>query len=135
MFEGVIARTKKSLDKIYIDKDDDFPESQETSKRFYTVMDTIETFFPEDFMKIHFNRRPLFYCLFAVVYDQLYGLSSNLKSTKANKFTNKAAKAIMFSIEEILEQRAPDDVFEAVSRRTTHAISRNRIISHLKKYI
>jgi hypothetical protein len=134
MIDGIVARTKTSLDNIYKKYEYEFISEKELKKRFQNIMDIIDDNFGYNIEK-YSSRRPLFYALFAVVYDQVYGINSRLEPLKPKIFESSNSKAIIDALVEIHEQRAPDDVLEAAARRTTHAISRKKIINHLKKNI
>ena len=134
MLDGIVAGTKSSLDNLYKKYEHEFLFEKEAKKRFQTTMDVIQDSFGNN-IEIYFNRRPLFYALYSVVYDKLYGIGSSLEQAKPISFVSNDALNIVNSIIEIHEQRAPDEVLEAAARRTTHLSSRLKIINHLKKHL
>ena len=131
MYKGVVARTKKSLDNMYKDHDSQFPNASIATRRFRHAMDVIDEGFGTAVADT-FSRRPLFYCLFAAVYDTLYGIGSPLDRSKPKKFSAKLANLMSEAGTAIIQRTAPESVLEAAARRTTHASSRNAIISHLR---
>jgi hypothetical protein len=127
---GITARSKSSLDNVYRNFDSKFPHAHIATSRFHHVMDTIDDYFGSD-VRNYFKRRPLFYCLFAAIYDVIFGLNSDLKRVRTQKLSSSMAKYITEAGIKILNNKAPDSVLEAAARRTTHASSRKSIIKYL----
>lgn len=129
MLRGLTGKTQAAIDKIYKEKDVEFPEKEEVERRFRLVMDVIEDKFGNEIRFSPFKKKTLFYCLFAAIYDVLFGLKSSLIKTKANVISANAISTIKNAGDSIQKQNAPEIVLEAAARRTTHLSSRT-IITH-----
>lgn len=66
---------KKSLEGFYEKYDDKFPQGGELQKRFATCIKCVKGIYGTELRRSAFRRRALFYSLFCVLYDLLYGLS------------------------------------------------------------
>lgn len=129
----VIGKTQKAIDKIYKEKDKEFPEREEVSRRFRIIMDTIDDLFGGKLRYLPFKRKTLFFSLFAFLYDYRFELTSDLtKKVKAKSFDKRTfAKSLTKAGEMIARKKAPEEVLEAAARRTTHPSSRNIIFEYL----
>ncbi len=129
----VIGKTQKALDRIYKEKDKDFPEREEVKRRFRVIMDTIDDLFGANLKRLPFRRKTLFFSLFAFLYDYRFGLSSDpsikVKAKSIDK--RKVAQALTQAGERIARKEAPEEVLDAAARRTTHPGSRQVIFDYL----
>jgi hypothetical protein len=133
MLNGIVGRSQRALDKLYDSKDVDYPEKNEIEKRFQTVMDLIDDSVSSQLPRTIFTKRPLFYALFAAVYDQAYGIDSKLKRKKPKRLPSGLADRLVGVSEEIDSGQAPEEVLKALERRTTHPSSRKTVTNYLKK--
>lgn len=118
--KAVQGRSKSRIDNAYEYFDESFPERTEVEHRFRAVMDTIDEKFGSDFFHSPFSKKTIIYSIFAVFYDLLFGLETNLKKVKANSISPEQIAAIKLAGERIQKGTAPVDVLEAASRRTTN---------------
>ena len=65
---------KKTIAKYYEDFDDKFPARRRVVKEFRSVIDAIGTVVGDTLPSTPFRRRTMFYSLFCVFYDALFGL-------------------------------------------------------------
>ena len=69
------CRTKKTtIDRFYDGFDENFPNMRVVEKRFKSAVDSIGEAVGQKLMETEFNRPPLFYSLFCVVYHRTFGL-------------------------------------------------------------
>jgi hypothetical protein len=76
---------KKSIDTFYGDYDEVFPEKAHLENRFVAVIDAISQALDTDLAETEFKRVPLFYTLFCVVYQRLFGLPGETLLTARKK--------------------------------------------------
>jgi hypothetical protein len=135
MLNGVVGKSQSALNKLYQLKDDDYPERREVEKRFQTVMDMLDDELSEHMGNTVFTKRPVFYALFAAVYDNAYGIGSKLRRKKAKPLPAGFAEHILKASELIAAAAVSAEVAKALERRTTHPSSRKTIITFLKKVL
>lgn len=68
---------KKSLRAFYKKYEDDFPHKQKVESRFRVVIKEIQAAFEDGLQETAFSRKAMFYSLFCVIYDLLYGLPNS----------------------------------------------------------
>jgi hypothetical protein len=73
MIHGLTDK-RSAIEPTYEQYDDEFPGQKDYVARFRAVIDTLERLFGEVLRETEFRRRPLFYSLFCVFYDAMYGL-------------------------------------------------------------
>ncbi len=73
MLDGLQDK-KKSLEGFYKKYDDRFPEAAKIHKEFESCIETIDSIMGGQLRTTEFHKKALFYSLFCVVYDLLYGL-------------------------------------------------------------
>lgn len=130
--QQVIGKTQASIDRIYMDKDKQFPEQEEIARRFRIVMDTIDDLFGEKLKSLPFARKTLFFSLFAFLYDYRFGFSSDLSEKVKPKPIDKSLSDVLITASNMItNKKAPDHVLEASARRTTHPSSRKAIVEYL----
>jgi hypothetical protein len=84
MLDG-IQNKKGSLKIFYRNYDEDFPEKDRLEREFKTVIDLIADFFGPKLPHSIFSRRILFYSLFLVIYDLLFGMPKSPVNGKIEK--------------------------------------------------
>src|SRR5439155_27112576 len=82
---GQTSKSQAAIDKVYEDKDASYPERKEFARRFNVVMDAIDDHFGADMRNLPFHKRTLFYSLFALMYDRIFGICSPLKSVRQSR--------------------------------------------------
>lgn len=132
MLKGITGKTQVAINKIYRDKDADFPEREEIERRFRYIMDLIGDKFGEEIRFMPFKKKTLFYSLFAVLYDLTYNLKSPLGKIRPNILTQETIATIKRAGDAIQNKVAPEAVMAAVAKRTTHPSSRVSVINYLK---
>ena len=85
MMIGLKGKSQTSINKVYEEFDEAFPQSKEVSRRFHHVMNKIEETVGSFISTSAFSRAALFNSLFVFYYDESYGLGSELtRKTPAN---------------------------------------------------
>ena len=133
MLNGITGRSQKALDNLYKSKDVNYPEKSEVERRFQVVMDLLDDSVSEELPDTIFRKRPLFYALFAVIYDKAYGIGSRLKRDKAKPLPGGLSRELVRVSELIDSGGGPEGVRKALERRTTHPASRKTVIAYLRK--
>lgn len=87
MMDG-LQNKKEKLNDFYKDNDEEFPEAEEIGAKFRHCMDIIGNIFQDRLRGSRFASVPLFYSLFCVFYDLMYGL----KGQEAEKVKISLAK-------------------------------------------
>lgn len=134
MQRGITHKLQKAIDDIYEKKEKKFPERSELMSRFRTVMESLDDKIGKDMATLIFKARPLFYVLFTFIYDIQFGIGSALERKKAKPVPSNAVARIKLVSNKIENKTAPEEVLEAVARRTTNAGSRLAILNYLKRY-
>jgi len=127
----VQGKSKARIDKAYEDYDEKFPERVEIENRFRVVMETIDEKFGGEFSHSPFSKKTIIYSVFAVFYDLLYGLDSNLKKSRINSISPEQVGAIKLAGERIQKGTAQADVLEASARRTTNPKERKILTKYI----
>jgi hypothetical protein len=132
MFSGISSKTKTILDKVYEDKDNDYPERKVAEKRFQLVMDNIEQFFGQDMSSSPYSKKTLFYSFFAVFYDLLIGLNTTpKKNIKVKSISNSDIKLIKNS-EDVFKSKPLDEIYNIFGRRTTDIKTRRALFNFIR---
>jgi hypothetical protein len=80
---------KASLDRVYADLDEAFPQKKATETRFRGTIDAINEAFPESLCGYEFHRPPMFYTLFCVVFHYLFGMPEEAPKSPQRKTLNR----------------------------------------------
>jgi hypothetical protein len=131
LHQGIFGRTKTIIDAYYRDNDEKFTAEAVCERRISHILDEIDENLGEDIYATVFQKKTLFFTLFAALYDLAYGLETELKKKKPKPIPKKTWSILTRVNSDLDAERAPDRVLEAAARRTTHRI--NRTI--LTKYI
>lgn len=136
MIKGIVGKTQKSIDNIYKDFEEDWPERSEVERRFRHCMEELDRGPGAEIANSAFRNRAAFHGLFCALYSEVFGIGSSLKKREkpkslSNNFRTRALKAA----DAIGEGTAPDKVLEALARRTTHKDSRKTVIDYLTAQI
>lgn len=133
MHQGVFGRNKKILDDYYKSRDESFSTRKVCEKRLTVVLDVIDDQFGEEIYSSVFQKKTLFFVLFAAVYDALYGMQSALKSRLADPPPKNLGKKLAQISSDLDIGKAPPNVLEASARRTTHKSNRDVLFKYLKE--
>ena len=80
-----------------------------------------------------FSKRALFFSLFAVTYDALFGIGSALKRKKQRPLPRSMRQGLIDVDREVTDESLPERVAESLARRTTHPESRKSVVTYLKR--
>ncbi len=133
MLNGLTAKSERALDRLYGDREGEFPERQEIERRFSVIMDSIDDKLAVGGEIKLFQRRALFYGLFAFLYEVQFGIDSSLQKAKAKPVPSRAVAGIKELGRMIREKSAPDEVLESITRRNTNLQERTRILNYFKE--
>lgn len=131
--QQVEGKSATRITKAYERYDEEFDERNVVEERFAVVMDSINERMGKDMSHIPFGNKRLIYSLVAVFYELLYGLKSDLTSTKPSSITNSQISAIKLIGERIESRTAPQNVLDSTDRRTTNPKERRTLIDYLIK--
>ncbi len=131
MIDGFQTTKDADLRRYYKKYDDDFPQATTLSEQFEKSIDTIGAIFENSLARMPFRRVPLFYSLFAFVYDALFGLpgASSPKLTFSKREKSYILDALT-KLGEIIQSRevAEDYVrFIEATRRATADVGKRRL--------
>lgn len=135
----------KIIETYYKDYDDVFPNRAKIKEKFGKCIDTIGEIYGDFLPSSYFNGIPLFYTLYCVIYDLMFGLK---KSRYKKKMTIKPLhypkiRATLENLELILDESTKKSnassyvkqFIEDYTRHTTHAQVRKRRHSFLLSFI
>jgi uncharacterized protein with ParB-like and HNH nuclease domain len=132
VIKGITEKSEKIIESCYKQYDDTFKDGEEVARRVRHVMDVVEDKFAGA-LKPVFNKKTVFYCLFAALYDLQFGLGSPLKARRPATLPRDVVARIVKAGRQLHDGKSPTDVFEATQRRTSHARSRKLVTDYLRK--
>ncbi len=128
----IVGKTQASLNLVYKNKDKDYPERAEIERRLRFMMDSIDEKLGHEMRSLPFRKKTLFYSLFAFFYDLQFGIDSSLdRKIRPKPMTSEKVAGIKTAGDRIAIKEAPEEVLEAVARRTTHHGSRQAVVRYL----
>lgn len=133
MLKGLTGKTQASLNRIYKEKDQEFPERVEVERRFRIVMEAINDKLGNEIRFLLFSKKTLFYSLFALFYDLLFNMGSPLQKEQPKSIQPKVVAEIKQAGQNIQDKNAPEEVLDAVGRRTTNIDSRRKVLKYLRE--
>lgn len=113
MHEGVHGKSQKNINDYYEKFDANYPVKQQTERRFGSVMDSIESTIGKEIISTEFSRRLLFSDLFTATYELMYGLGSELKTSRK---PNKLPSGFANKLRKISDQLTSGEVDENLTR-------------------
>jgi hypothetical protein len=122
---------KRIVRTLYNEFDDEFIQHEYIKPRFGEILGLIEEIFSSDLASLEFKRPPLFYSIFAAIYDLKYGFSSN--GEVMPKILNSAnldeAKQELFKLNQALLGKEYDKfkAFVTASKSSTDKINSRKI--------
>lgn len=131
MLKGITGKTQTEIDSFYKDYDDLFTQREEVEKRFRHTMSVIESKLGDSLNDTPFQKKTLFYSLFAAIYQLSYGKELDLKKKKPTSITNAQFSHMLQCAHKIESKTAPKAVIDATSLRTTHPASRRTLVGYL----
>jgi hypothetical protein len=132
MIEGITGKSQKALDKLYKNNDEAFPFRNEVEMRFQATIEAIDHEFGMYLKDSVFRKKTLFYILFGVIYDALFGLNSSLSHRSAKRLGTELTNGLWNRAERIEKGSAPKAILDATTRRTTNPGERNLLFKYLK---
>lgn len=136
---GIQKRSPESID-IYYEKyeePDSFKEREEVISRIRNTLNYIDELIGNDLRKLLFKKIPLFYSLFAVLYDLRYGLHSELKKKNPIKLNSTLIKENILKVDTrfVKLQNIPEHVFISYTKGTNTLNARETVFNFLRKEI
>jgi hypothetical protein len=125
------GKSKARIDNAYEEYDESFLDRIEVENRFRTVMDTLDEKFGDEFFHSPFSKKTIIYSIFAVFYDLLFGLETDLKKAKPSSISPEQVASIKLAGERIQKGTAPNEILEAASRRTTNPKERKVLTKYI----
>ncbi|MEM3122361.1 MAG: hypothetical protein QXH60_02890, partial [Candidatus Pacearchaeota archaeon] len=137
-------------EKYYKRYDDSFEKKQEIQEKFKNCMDTIAIIYGEQLPGSYFKGLPLFYSLYCLVYDLLYGLHGSDNERRITKSDYPKIRNVLQELETVLESIEKKDKItpenkEVINfindykRHTTNEVVRKRrhkyLINFMNKYL
>jgi len=137
MLKGLTGKSQTAIDRVYKEKDSVglYPERNEVENRFRIVMDIIYDRFGSNIRYLEFRKETMFYHLFLIIYDLLYGVNSPLQTVRPRSISPDNIAKIKLKGERIGNRIAPDDVLQAVARRTTNLNSRSCVFEYFRQEV
>lgn len=134
ILKGLTGKSQAAITRIYKDKDSPnlYPKRNEVENRFRIVMDTIDDKIGSNIRYLAFKKQTIFYNLFLIIYDLLYGVNSPLQPVRPRHISPDNIAKIKLAGERIETKTTPDDVLQAVSRRTTNINSRSVVFAYFR---
>jgi hypothetical protein len=132
MINGIVGKTQKTIDKLYEDLEEEWPERTEVERRFRLCMENMDDAIGADLANTAFTNRAAFHGLFSAVYNAAFEIGSPLKKQKAEPLPANFKARFLKTSDNIRAAKAPDKVMEALARRTTHKDSRKTVIDYLR---
>ena len=129
MLQGISS--KKTLGKIYREKDHCYPEKDEIERRFDVVMDSIDDAFGSDLPNMSFRQKTFFYGLFTTIYKIQFDDNPISAPQKAKQISKRQILALSRTAENLEKGNIPPDVSEATTRQTTDLKSREILFKYL----
>lgn len=132
MLDGIRQTKAADLKEFYELYDEEFPQKSQITTEFETVIDIIGDFFGDTLSQSRFNRIPLFYSLFCVIYDGKFGLPGP-EGRQQIKFTASGNRRIAGKIQKVEEMflvkdpPEPYKTFIDAARRSTADVGRRRL--------
>lgn len=115
MIKGVATGNKQTIDAMYKMYEVDFPHEKLVAERFRRTMDVIEDRVGEHIASSVFRRQMHFYGLFAMFYDRLFGLGSELQARRARTDTLPSWNCLAVIDQKLDDEDVPPDVLRAIS--------------------
>jgi hypothetical protein len=107
---------KKSIEDFYAKYDEEFPEEKTVEKRFRAVVDGINEAVGDTLAESEFQRPPLFYSLFGVVYHRLFGIPKVALRSPRKPMNQREARDLADAVSKLSELLAAAGEGEPVPR-------------------
>ena len=131
---GIGGKSKAALNRVYEENDEKFPYKGEISRRFRSTMSEIEAVYGERLSGSAFSRAALFYTLFGIFYDALFGMKSGLNTRKKVKRLPRGVADKLDGIsKKIKNDTVPKSYADAFEKATADKGRRDRRFEYVKK--
>ena len=146
--DEIQRKDNKLIENYYRKYDDEFPQKSQIESKFRKTIDAIGEIYGDVLSDSFFRRGPLFYSLYCLIYDLLFGLKNSNNNIRIQEKDYVKVKTALEDLESILEdaskniENAPKNVktfIEDYNRHTTLKDVRLRrhsfLLSFIKKYL
>ena len=147
--DGIQEKKVKLIESYYKKYDDDFPSKKQIEESFRKTIDAIGEIYGDVLPNSLFSGIPLFYSLYCLIYDLLFGLKNSDNKMRIHEKSYPNVRNALEDLESILESASddrdkdiPSDVkifIEDYTRHTTHSRVRLRrhkfLLSFITKYL
>lgn len=127
---AITGKTQGRLNNLYERYDDSFPGAEELTRRFRKTMDVLEKEVGERLDGTVFRSDVLFYSLWVLTYDLLYGIDAPLdqKMKPRPLPSDSFREAVRIGSERIRSEDVNDDVLDAIRRASSDTA--RRVVRH-----
>ena len=132
IINGITGKSQKSITALYKEKDDTFVERAETEYRYGNVFEVIDQHLGNDLKHTVFHKKTLFYMLFAAIYDLAFGIKSSLVRKSIHRVSVEDIEKIRDRGGRLSNGKAPKEILDATTRRTTHPHERKILFNYLR---
>jgi uncharacterized protein with ParB-like and HNH nuclease domain len=133
MIKGLSGKTQNRLDEVYKAYNEEFPEKQEVERRFRNTINQIDEILGVKIRKTVYKSEVYFFTLFIYIYDQLYGLGSQLKRASSNKLKKRIKERLLTVSEEFYTEQVPRTVLDAVQRASSDLGRRKTRLEYMQE--
>lgn len=146
--DGIQKKDYKLIEEYYRKYEDEFPQKEQVEYNFRKTIDTIGEIYGDTLSDSLFRRGPLFYSLYCLIYDLLFGLKISSNKIRIQEKDYAKVKTALENLESILEdaseniESASEDIrtfIEDYTRHTTRddvRLRRHRfLLSFIKRYL
>lgn len=120
---GLFERTQGAIDKFYKEKDDTFPERNDTTRRFMAIMDSIELYLGEAISSSVFSNSSMFL--------QLFNLVAKLEDNNTPLSRAMARKILSIGDKLKTRQGLPDEISLALASRFNRLSNQTAVANYL----
>jgi hypothetical protein len=126
MIEGIQGKSQTRLSAAYKKYDEKMPNGRIIEERFEKVVSEIDRVFGGHLSQSSIRSQALFYSLFTVCYDHMYGLGSPIVRVRAGKLPSFALKGFL-SLDARLRNSTVPVKYEAAFGRSTTDVGRRKL--------
>lgn len=132
--KGIQGKKQSEINRLYEEYDDAFPVGEEAKTRFQATMDAIEDSVGSRIKTTIFSRKALFYVLFCVYYNSLYGIGSPVDvKAKPRRLPKNIDKVINSASDGLrMDEALPQAISKALRGATTDQYSRIALVNFVK---
>ena len=135
ILKGLFAKKQNFIGQIYKKYDETFQEINEVEKRFDIVMEAIDENIGNNLQFSAYKNKTIFFGLFGIVYELLYGKNASLEKKQPQIISKEKWAILNTESDKFTKKIVPQNVIEAITRRTTDLSSRKILLEHLRKII